>query len=112
MWFIAGKDYGIQVAWALKKAGDTNQEYHIQGLEAFTFDEAAKVFCDNYKSSVRPMKAPLAPIKLLGMFNQRMNYASHICEALNKYPEKFQSEQTWEELGKREITLETFAKSL
>ena len=23
MWFIAGKDYGVQVAWAMKKAGDT-----------------------------------------------------------------------------------------
>ena len=112
MWFIAGKDYGIQVAWALKKAGDSNQEYNIQGLEPFTFDQAAKVFCDNYKAPIKPMKAPLAPIKVLGMFNQRMNYLYNICEALNKFPEKFDSQKTWDELGKPPTTLANYAASL
>jgi len=112
MWFIAGKDYGKQVAWALKKAGNDNQEYNVQGLEPFTFDQAAKVFCDNYKSPVKMMKAPLAPIKFLGLFNQKMNYAYHICDALNKYPEKFESENTWNDLGKPTITLADYAASL
>lgn len=112
MWFIAGKDFGVQVAWALKKAGDSNQEYIIQGLEPFTFGEAAKVFCNNYKSPVKIMKAPLAPLKYLGFLNQRMNYTYHICEALNKYPEKFESENTWNELGKPSTTLADYAASL
>ena len=112
MWFIAGKDYGVQVAWALKKAGDSNQEYNIQGLEPFTFDEAAKVFIQNVKSPIKIMKAPLAPLKYLGFFNQRMNYAYHICEALNKYPEKFESENTWNDLGKPSTTLADYAASL
>jgi len=112
MWFIAGKDYGIQVAWAMKKAGDSNQEYIVQGLEPFTFDEAAKVFCNNYKSPVKIMKAPLTPIKYLGFLNQRMNYTYHICEALNKYPEKFESENTWNDLGKPSTTLADYAASL
>jgi uncharacterized protein YbjT (DUF2867 family) len=112
MWFIAAKDYGVQVAWALKKAGDTNQEYVIQGLEAFTFDKAAKVFCENYKKPVKPMKAPLAPLKFLGILNQRMNYTYNICEALNKYPEIFDSEKTWDDLGKPSTTLADYAASL
>lgn len=112
MWFIAGIDYGKQVAWALKKAGDDNQEFIIQGLEPFTFEQAAKVFCENYKSPVKPMKAPLAPLKFLGLFNQRMNYTYHICEALNKYPEKFESENTWNDLGKPSITLANYVASL
>jgi len=112
MWFIAGKDYGKQVAWALKKAGNDNQEYNVQGLEPFTFEQAAKVFCDNYKSPVKTMKAPLGPIKFLGLFNQKMNYAYHICEALNKYPEKFESDNTWNDLGKPSITLADYAASL
>jgi nucleoside-diphosphate-sugar epimerase len=112
MWFIAGKDYGVQVAWAMKKAGDTNQEYVVQGLEPYTSDEAAKVFIQNVKSNIKIMKTPLAPLKYLGIFNQRMNYAYHICEALNKYPEKFESENTWNELGKPSITLADYAASL
>jgi nucleoside-diphosphate-sugar epimerase len=112
MWFIAAKDYGIQVAWAMKKAGDTNQEYVIQGLEPFTADEAAKVFTENAKSKIKIMKAPLAPLKYVGIFNQRMNYAYHICEALNKYPEKFESENTWNDLGKPSTTLAEYVASL
>ncbi len=112
MWFIAAKDYGIQVAWAMKKADDVNQEYVIQGLEPFTFDEAAKIFKDNYKSPVKLMRAPLAPLKYLGFLNQRMNYAYNICEALNKYPEKFESESAWDDLGKPSITLADYAASL
>jgi uncharacterized protein YbjT (DUF2867 family) len=112
MWFVAGKDFGRQVAWALKKAGGDNQEYPIQGSEAFTWDQAAKVFCDNYKVPVKPMKAPLAPLKFLGLFNQRINYAYHICEAMNKYPEKFESENAWDDLGKPTITLADYAASL
>lgn len=112
MWFIAGKDYGVQVAWALKKAGNSNQEYSVQGLEPFTSDEAAKVFTENVKSKIKIMRAPLAPLKYLGIFNQRMNYAYHICEALNKYPEKFESENTWNDLGKPSTTLAEYVASL
>jgi hypothetical protein len=112
MWFIAGKDYGVQVAWAMKKAGDSNQEYVVQGLEPFTSDEAAKVFIQNVKSPIKIMKAPLAPLKYLGLLNQRMNYAYHICEALNKYPEKFESENTWNDLGKPSTTLADYVASL
>ena len=112
MWFIAGKDYGVQVAWAMKKAGDTNQEYVVQGLEPYTSDEAAKVFIQNVKSNIKIMRAPLAPLKYLGIFNQRMNYAYHICEALNKYPEKFESENTWNDLGKPSTTLADYVASL
>jgi len=112
MWFIAAKDYGVQVAWALKKAGDSNQEYVVQGLEPYTADEAAKVFIQNVKSKIKIMRAPLAPLKYLGIFNQRVNYAFHICEALNKYPEKFESENTWNDLGKPSTTLTDYAASL
>lgn len=112
MWFIAAKDFGIQVAWAMKKAGDSNQEYVIQGLEPFTAEEAAKVFTENAKSKIKIMKAPLAPLKYVGIFNQRMNYAYHICEALNKYPEKFESENTWNDLGKPSTTLAEYVASL
>ena len=112
MWFIAGKDYGVQVAWAFKKAGDSNQEYIIQGWEPYTFDEAAKVFQENSKLPVKITRAPLAPLKLLGYFNQRINYAWHICEALNKYPEKFESENTWNDLGKPSTTLADYSASV
>jgi nucleoside-diphosphate-sugar epimerase len=112
MWFIAAKDYGVQVAWAMKKAGDNNQEYNVQGLEPLTFDEAAKQFCENCKRKLTITRAPMTPVKLLGYLSQKMNYTANICEALNKYPEKFVSQKTWDELGKPSITMAQYAASL
>ena len=112
MWFISAKDFGVQVAWAFKKCGDLNQEYTIQGLEPFTFDEAAKVFTENYKGKLKITRAPLSPFKYMGFLSQRMNYAYNICDALNRYPEKFESEKTWADLGKPSITLAQYAAAL
>jgi hypothetical protein len=39
-----------------------------------------------------------------------MNYGYHILEALNNYPEKFEAEKTWQQLGSPKITLEEFCK--
>ncbi len=112
MWFIAAKDFGVEVAWAFKKAGDHNQEYPIQGPEPYTFDEAAQIFISNYKKKITSLKTPLLPLKVLGMLSNKLNYAANICEALNKYPEKFESEKTWNDLGKPSTTLADYAASL
>jgi hypothetical protein len=48
----------------------------------------------------------------MGLFNQKFNYGYYIVEALNKYPEKFEAQQTWDELGKPTISLKEFAESL
>jgi uncharacterized protein YbjT (DUF2867 family) len=112
MWFIAAKDFGVQVAWAFKKAGDNNQEYPVQGPEPFTFDEAARIFISNYKKKITTLKMPLLPLKFLGKLSNKLNYSANICEALNKYPEKFESEKTWNDLGKPSTTLADYAASL
>ena len=112
MWFIAGDDYGKQVAKALAIAGSTKQEYVIQGPVAYTWEEAAKVITENYKQPLRLVKAPMMIMKTAGLFMRKMKYAWHICEALNKYPETFTSERTWEELGKPETTLTAYIKNL
>ena len=113
MWFIAAADYANQVARSFEIAGHENKEYNIQGPEAFTFDEAAKIFIANYKKAkLSTMKVPMNLMKFFGNFVQKFNYAWHICEALNKYPEKMDSQQTWNELGKPVTRLADYAKSL
>jgi uncharacterized protein YbjT (DUF2867 family) len=113
MWFIAAEDYARQVKGSFEIAGNENKEYTVQGSEPFTFDGAAKVFVENYrKRKLKTMKFPMGPVKFFGKFNQQMNYGVHICEALNKYPEKFESEKTWAELGRPTITLAECASKL
>jgi uncharacterized protein YbjT (DUF2867 family) len=113
MWFIAAADYAKQVARSFEILGNENKEYIIQGPEAFTFDEASKVFIANYKKTkLSAIRLPFGLVKFLGGFVPKFNYAWHICEALNKYPEKFDSQLTWNELGKPVTRLADYAKSL
>ncbi len=118
MWFVAAEDYGKQVAKAFEIAGNNpqgpvvNQEYAIQGENGYDWNEVAAIFIQNYSTPAKTMKAPLWILKYLGIFSQKMNYAARICEALNKYPEKFESETTWNDLGKPQITLAEYVKSL
>jgi putative NADH-flavin reductase len=113
MYFIAGSDYGKQVAQSFQILSNENREYPIQGLDGYTADEACKIFQKHYpQAKLSLMRAPLGIFKFLGNFVTQLNYAYHILEALNKYPEKFISESTWEELGKPSINLEDYSKNL
>ena len=111
MWFIAGDDYGRQVANAFQiTPANQSREYVVQGPEPFTAGEAAKVFIDSYtKEKLSILKAPLGLLKFLGKFSHKISYGGHIVEALNNYPEKFEAENTWKDLGKPGITLKEFA---
>lgn len=112
MWFIASADYARQVVKAFQIAGNTNQEYIIQGTEPYTFAQAAKIFKDNYSTPLKIINVPIGIPKFLGNFVQMINYRANICQSLNKYPEKFESEKTWADLGKPSISLAQYASSL
>jgi hypothetical protein len=113
MWFIAAADYAKQVAKSFMIAGNENKEYVIQGPHPYTFEEATSIFIQNYsKAKLKVLRAPMGVMKLLGNFNQKYNYGWRICDALNKYPEKFESEKTWAELGKPSTTLAEYASRL
>lgn len=113
MWFIAAADYARQVTRSFEIAGNESKEYNVQGTEPFTFDEAAKIFIANYKKAkLSTLKAPVGLIKFFGNFSPKLNYVWHICEALNKYPEKFDSQPTWNELGAPTTRLADYVKNL
>ena len=112
MWFIAAEDYARQVARSFEIAANTNKEYIIQGPEPFTFDEAAKIMIESYKKGkLKTLRAPIGLVRLFGNFSNKINYGVHICEALNNYPEKFETEAAWNELGKPQISLKQYASS-
>lgn len=111
LWFIAGQDYGRQVGRALQLPGDENRDYVIQGPEAHTYEAAAQLFTKNYpKKNLFIVRAPVSVLQFLGRFNQTMNYGAHILEALNSYPEHFEAEQSWTELGKPTTTIQEYAQ--
>jgi hypothetical protein len=100
MYLIAGVDYAKQVVKAFEN-NNGNHEYVVQGQEGFIADDAAKLFVDNYKlAKVKVAKLPYGLLKFFGRFSKKFNYAANIVDALNNYPEKFEAEKTWQDLGK------------
>lgn len=113
MYFIAGKDYGRWVARSFEVLKKENREYNVQGPEGYTADEAANVFINNYtRAKLTISRAPLAVLKFVGLFSNTVNYGHHIIEALNNYPEKFESEDTWNTLGRPVTTLADYARAV
>jgi len=111
-WFIAGEDYGRQVARSFRHLTAENKEYNAQGPAPYTTGQAADIYLmNNPNKNLTLSKAPLGMLRFLGKFIPQIHYGAHIIEALNNYSETFVSEDTWRELGKPEITLEKYAAS-
>jgi uncharacterized protein YbjT (DUF2867 family) len=111
-YWIAGSDYGRQVARSFQVAGAANHEYFIQGPEPLTYDEAAHRFAKSFKTKLFVVKIPLPLLKGMGVFSQAMKFNSQIMDTVLRYPEEFKAEATWKALGKPSITVEDFARSL
>lgn len=113
LYYVAAEDYARQVVNSFKVLTNESRDFVVQGLEAFTQDEAAKTFIKYYKKEkLRTMSAPMFVMKMMGVLSRKFDYGYHIVEALNKYPEKFEAQETWDLLGKPSITLKDFAEIL
>jgi uncharacterized protein YbjT (DUF2867 family) len=113
MYWIAAKDYARQLVQSFSLPEPVNKEYAVQGPEAYTLEQAARIFIDHYgKRKLSIMKAPMGMMRFLGKLNATINYGVMITEALNNYPEKFESQDTWNELGKPSTTVKQYAEEL
>lgn len=110
-YWISGQDFGKQVAKSFQILTDENRDYIIQGPEAYSMEDALKLFIANYKKEkLRIARVPLDFLKLAGKLSPKVNYIYHILTALNYYPEKFGAQQTWDELGEPQETIEIYAQ--
>jgi len=111
-WFIAGEDYGAQVARSFEMERAACREYPVQGPEPLLTEKAAEIFAANSPNrSLRITRTPLLLLRILGLFNRGLPDVCKIVEALNEYPEQFQSETTWNELGRPQTTMAEFART-
>lgn len=111
-WWIAGEDFGRQVAAALQTEKTLNKEYAVQGLEALTMHEAAEKYVNSYtKNKLSIGTLPLWVMKVMGFFIPSLRFVANLMNVMLNNGEVFMAENTWEELGKPQITIEKFAKS-
>ena len=108
-WWIAGRDFGSQVArsFMLPEAGNR--------------DRSAGAPADNLQRGGAALRAcrwrtnltlPLFFISIAGIVSPSMRFSGRIMRAVLRYPETFEAEATWRELGKPSTTVEEFARSL
>jgi uncharacterized protein YbjT (DUF2867 family) len=110
-YWIAGRDFGAQVArsFALPEVG--GREYIIQGPGPLTYDEAVARYAASLPQPKSVLRLPLWLARLGGLFSPTLDYDARIMETVLTYPEQFQAAETWAELGAPTTTIEQFAAS-
>jgi len=111
-WWVAGEDFGKNVANAFKTEKAINQEYSVQGPDALTMEEAAQIFAKSYtEEKLKVGSMPYGLMKFLGLFMPQMKFLSKLMYVMLHNQETFEAKNTWNELGKSTITMENFAKN-
>ncbi|MGR3435512.1 MAG: SDR family oxidoreductase [Shimia sp.] len=108
--WIAGTDLAAMVAAHLDRPLDRSYDLVLQGPEDLTVREAAERF-----AAARGLKASGAPLPVLsrvGLLNREIGYAVAVSKAMNDAPEPPAGEAEWRDLGRPQLTIEDFARSL
>ena len=108
-YWIAGSDFGRQVARSFALPQSANREYYIQGPEPLTYDGAAVRFAGALHRSPFVVRVPIWMARVGGVFSDRLNFNANIMHTVLSYPEEFKASDTWKDLGKPETTIEQFA---
>jgi uncharacterized protein YbjT (DUF2867 family) len=111
-WWIAGVDFGRQVARSFAIPEAENREYVVQGPEPMTYNEAARRFARAASTKTARLTLPLLFIHVAGIASPPMRFNGRIMRTVLRYPETFKAGETWRELGRPSITIEEFARSL
>lgn len=110
-WWIAAEDFANQVVRAFSLESAINKEYSIQGPKGLTSVDAIKIYiANNHREHLKMANLPMGMAKLLSIFITPLKFAVPLIKTINNDREKFEANKTWEELGKPQITIETFAK--
>ena len=108
-YWIAGDDFGRQVAAAFRKENCRNRTFNIQGCEPLTFREASLRFTRAFDPGIRVVSLPFWPLKLAVFFKLARTDVVKVMEYTDSNPERLQSEETWKELGRPQMTIEGYA---
>lgn len=113
LWWLAGADYGEQVANALEREVALNRTYVVQGPEAVPFQQAADRFLAAYPKRLFSLNLPDSVLESSGKLGlSEMEYLRNVIAHTRKHSDGFHAEQTWRDLGKPTTTLERYAVSI
>lgn len=112
IYWISVTDYAHMVVKAFQNPGTMPEHCPVQGPEAISVRQALEQFARHYDPTLKIRVAPLWVIRMIGLFNPKMKFIAHLFSYFGNHEDSFHAGQTWKELGKPEISLEMFSKSL
>lgn len=112
VYWISVVDYARQVVKAFQNHGTMPEHCPVQGPEPISVRQAMERFVRTYDPTLKIRVAPLWVMKVIGLFNERMKFVSHLFEYFGNHEDPFYAAKTWQDLGKPTTTLEMFARSL
>ncbi|KXX67067.1 SDR family oxidoreductase [Flammeovirga sp. SJP92] len=90
-----------------------NQSFTIQGTEGISFPEVAKRFLNAYNPNIKVTEYPMDIIQHLGLPSKEdEDFMEHLLTYVEQLKEEQVSESTWEVLGKPQLSIEDFVKTL
>lgn len=108
--WIAGKDYAKMVVQAIKLNTAENKDYVMQGPEAISMHDALVRYSRTFSPPLKISETPIGLIKLIGLVVPKFKIIGMMGEYFKDFKEEFIADQTWSELGKPTLTIETFRK--
>lgn len=108
--WIAGKDYAKMVVNAMSKNLEGNQDYVMQGPEAITMHDALIRYSQSFTPPLKLSETPICIIKFLGIFFTKFKIIGMMGEYFKDFKEEFIADQTWKEIGRPILTIETYRK--
>jgi uncharacterized protein YbjT (DUF2867 family) len=108
--WIAGKDYAKMVVNAIKNASIENKDYVMQGPESITMHDALLRYSKSFSPPLKVSETSIELIKIIGLIVPKFKIIGMMGEYFKDFKEEFIAGQTWKEIGRPTLTIETFRK--
>jgi uncharacterized protein YbjT (DUF2867 family) len=112
VWFVATEDYARMVCNAIERPDlSLGRIFPVQGPEPLTMERAAQTLVRLARPDLGIVRTPLPALEQVASGGP-WRFIYELMKHYNDRREVFQSEATWEILGKPRTTFEDFARSL
>jgi len=112
--WVAAYDYAKIVSRAYQGKESENKKLWIMGPEAYTMEEAFKIYCTKKCKNISVSRIPLTMMYFMAAisFNSKLKYVASLMRYFNKMGEMGDPSETNELLWKPEITLEKWMETV
>jgi uncharacterized protein YbjT (DUF2867 family) len=108
-YWIAGDDYARMISAGLKSGAGIEEIVPVQGHDAFSLEEAGRLFIEAYDRRIRVRNVPFWLIKMAGWFNKDAGELATVMEMSGAHAEPAPDPETWRRFAEPKLTIPGYA---